>query len=522
MSEDSFKSYIQYETLPDFVIDGNGLRVYLNSDVWILNTAGRGNNLINISRVKNEYFRYVISKYLIFSIERLAPITVLNIANILFTQFSKVGLVDENFNFNNSLELEDKLIQAINKTLSDLRKLNKLDQFYYMTRWYMWCVDYLEYGFSEEYALFLSRIKIPGNIKGQSVRSQDPNEGPLNFELEEPLVRRALLDDSSDVFTHKQQRLAVALCLAFGRNPLNFVRLREEDFWNFAKDFREMDELWQLNIPRIKKRNNPRVLFRTETCQKKLADLINDLLTTNSKYSTSIGLKSLPRPIFMRITPNLKLKGTDSEDYSFHITSEYFYGLVVGWAVRMKIYSPITNKILHLTPRRLRYTFACNMARQGVSRAALAEMLDHSDTQHVCVYFELFDELVGMLDKALASKIGKIIGLFKGEVIADYSLAINGENLNKHLIFVDENNPNDNFKIGVCGQSSLCHLDPPYSCYLCPKFQPYQFADHDRVLSILLEGRDERLKKYEQARLAIQLDDVIYAVGEVSALCKQS
>ena len=60
-----------------------------------------------------------------------------------------------------------------------------------------------------------------------------------------------------------------------------------------------------------------------------------------------------------------------------------------------------------------------------------------------------------------------------------------------------------------------------YWGYLCPKFQPYRHADHEHVLECLLAGREERLKKYENARLGIQLDEVIAAVAQVAKLCKE-
>ncbi|MGR6440065.1 hypothetical protein ACU42Y_20950 [Proteus mirabilis] len=40
-------------------------------------------------------------------------------------------------------------------------------------------------------------------------------------------------------------------------------------------------------------------------------------------------------------------------------------------------------------------------------------------------------------------------------------------------------------------------------------------------MECLLAGREERLKKYENARLGIQLDEVIAAVAQVSKLCEK-
>jgi len=98
---------------------------------------------------------------------------------------------------------------------------------------------------------------------------------------------------------------------------------------------------------------------------------------------------------------------------------------------------------------------------------------------------------------------------------------MNGDRSDKRLAFIDESNPTDHTRIGVCGESSICHLDPPFSCYLCPKFQPYKKADHDHVLECLLKEREARMEKYENARLGIQLDHVIVAVTQVVNLCRE-
>lgn len=41
------------------------------------------------------------------------------------------------------------------------------------------------------------------------------------------------------------------------------------------------------------------------------------------------------------------------------------------------------------------------------------------------------------------------------------------------------------------------------------------------MLESLLNSRNERLEKYENARLGIQLDEVIFAVAQVAEACKK-
>ena len=160
------------------------------------------------------------------------------------------------------------------------------------------------------------------------------------------------------------------------------------------------------------------------------------------------------------------------------------------------------------------------LTNTGISRSELARILDHTDTQHVQVYFELAGGIVEHLDKAAAKGFSKYLDFFRGKIIETADEAVNGELDNKHLSFIDEENPTDQTEIGVCGESKICHLDPPFSCYLCPKFQPYRHADHEHVLDCLLRSRAERIEKYTNSRLGVQLDDVIAAVAQVAKICE--
>lgn len=511
-----------YLQIPDEVIDRAGLRVKTNTVEWILNAASYSHDTINLEVYQHPFLHYAVSIHLIHYIKKLSPTECINIQNDISAHLSRIGFLD-GLSFDWELdEYEEALSRAILDILAMLRSENKLDRFYRICRWYLWCAEHIpECGFNQEIALQLSRVTIPGNVKGEAVRSKDPNTGPLDFELEEPLLRKYLLEDESEVFEHMQQRVAVALCLAFGRNPMNYAQLREEDMKNLTADYPKAKDLWQLHIPRIKKRSKPREFFRAETCDKRLADMILELINKNQQFQTMINDVEMPRALFLRTSHHKKFIGTDNQEWCFHFKSNEFSKLLSQWAKRVNLKHPVTHKIIHLTARRLRYTFACNMARQGVNRATLAEMLDHTDTQHVGVYYDLSEEIVGMLDKALASQVGKVLGWFKGTIIDDDSDAVNGDNPDKHLFFIGENEPEDQTEIGVCGESKLCHLDPPYSCYLCPKFQPYRHADHDHVLELLLKDRDARLKQYKNARLGIQLDDVIFAVGQVVSSCQE-
>jgi integrase len=506
-----------WRTVPEQVIDTSGVPIITSSDKWILELAAK-TTVIEFSSISSPLVKYVVQRYLIKLIETKSN----NEASAFWNEFSRFIMKSDYWAALNSDEFGENLVSAMQFIYKKLKSEKILYSFYRISRWYIFCADHFEeLEFNIDYANTIAAIKIPGNVKGEAVRSNDPEEGPLNLKLELPLLFKALVNDKSNIHQHVKQRVAVYLAVAFGRNSANYSLLRETDLEDI--DIDTTDKF--LNIPRIKKRAKKRSLFVTECPAAELVEQIEGLISLNQDINTSITYKgeniTLARPLFFRIKPVQILLESESPEFAFHMTANQISGLVKSFSKRVNLISPVTNDVMYLTPRRLRYTFATNMARQGISKLALAEMLDHSDTQHVGVYYELGDEITEPLEKAAAKKIGKLIGFFKGNIVKSDEDAVNGARDDKKVPFHTNSENNAEEDIGVCGESQLCFLDPPFSCYLCPKFQPYLEADHENVLNELISSRNQRLDSYEKARLGIQLDDVIYAVAEVAETVKE-
>lgn len=421
--------------------------------------------------------------------------------------------------------LKQKLIILFEKALSEARKEHRLWAMYRPLQWYVWCAEnYPELGFCPVYGMELDAISIPGNPKGEAVRIEDPDRGPLHRSLELPLLIKSMRMDKSTELSHLQEKVALALSIALGRNPANLTFLKEDDLVNLTPDME--DPTWIIRMPRIKKRQlNPRDDMLDEYLDPEFAGYVLELIAANKALATTVesnGKKyEIERPLFIKVDGNKSAMRSRLIDSYFNMTSEAISRLLQQFVRRHNIISPLTGEILRLSARRLRYTLGTALASEGISRKELARILDHTDTQHVQVYFDLAGSIVEHLDRAMAKGFAQYVKLFMGKIIENDSEAINGERDDKHLAFIDESNPSEQTDIGVCGKKAICHLDPPFSCYLCEKFQPYRHANHEHVLDCLLRDRDERLKKYEIARLGVQLDDVILAVVQVAEHCKE-
>lgn len=495
-----------------------------STDVWHLPYAHANSMSINFAKIEDLGIRWATKRYLQGKLEFTST-------HAAYSSFQdvlrEVFRYQSDFEFRGNMNhevLKNKLIKIFEKALSEARKKHRLWAMYRSIQWYVWCAEnYPEIGFCPAYALELDAIQVPGNPKGEAVRMEDVDQGPLHRSLELPLLIKAMRKDSSTKFAHLQEKAALALSIALGRNPANLTYLKEKDLVNLTPDSDE--PTWVINMPRIKKRQlNPRDDMLQEYLDPEFASYLLELIEANKKIETTIEINNkrfeIDKPIFINEEGNQSALRAKLVDYHLNVTSKAITSLLKKFVIRNNIISPLTGELLRISARRLRYTLGTALAAEGISKKELARILDHTDTQHVLVYFELAGSIVEHLDKATAKGFAKYLNLFRGNIVNDDSEAVNGNRDDKHLSFFDESNPTEQTDIGVCGNESVCHLDPPYSCYLCEKFQPYRHADHDHVLECLLQDRDIRMKKYENSRLGIQLDDVIIAVAQVADQCR--
>ncbi|MDI5922517.1 tyrosine-type recombinase/integrase [Halomonas sp. LR5S13] len=505
--------------IPDCFSTRDRKTVQSGTDTWVLPDPGIRTPRIDFSIITDHSIKWAVKSYIKMVMETQSSRS----ANNDYADLRRLVIckLDEHYD-----DLEGRLIEVYEDLLSESREAQKTWQCYRVFKWYLWCADnYPELGFSEDYANRLDAVELGGNPKGYAVKSEDPAKGPL-APIEFKLLISALKNDDDQTFSAIQQRAAISLLIATGRNPQNLTFLRESDLMNVAPE--GVEPCYILKMPRIKKGFlSPRDDLLEESIDEAIAGHIVALIDKNKEIRDDLKFDrfsgSLPDALFINTDGNSSALLSYDWDNALNMSSQQLSLLVERFSSRVNIVSPVTKKILRIYPRRLRYTFACNMVSEGVSRRELARMLDHSDTQNVGVYYQVASKIVPHLDKAMAKEYASILGLFRGKVVTSDAAAVNGDREDKHLSFHGLQNEDVNGEeIGVCGDSEVCHLDPPYSCYLCHKFQPYATADHDHVLSCLLENREEKIKKYESKRIGVQLDDVIIAVAEVAERCKES
>ena len=88
---------------------------------------------------------------------------------------------------------------------------------------------------------------------------------------------------------------------------------------------------------------------------------------------------------------------------------------------RRKIISPRTNKIMHVTPVRLRHTGATLLAFGGVARDLIQEILEHESAGSAQAYIDAISSEIGKaIDKAdrnLGNIISQLSKSFSGTIV---------------------------------------------------------------------------------------------------------
>jgi hypothetical protein len=485
--------------IPHSIIDRDGQPIDVSGNRWVF-PLGPSTQTYGW-KVESPLLRHTLMSFAINRIVRIssrAGSTVTQNIPIMLRQSSSYDRLAS------ALDLES-FRNALTLVMQELAERLRNNQTYWRywlpVAWFKWGASRVaDLGFDQIFAQRLESMRIPGGPKGAAVRSGDPLIGALDHELERPLLQLALIADASTKHSHLQQKLAIALTLAFGRNPLSLRMLFEEDFQPDTDVAGA--PVHSLAIPLIKKRQAPRTSFQTFIIAPSLASLITQVIEANQEMRPSTG--NVPqsslisgehraRPLFMCREPRRVILETSEHKFAHSLSGSRFNGMLINFVKRHKIVSPITGNLLHITPRRMRYTFATDMVDMGLSKTELAVALGHSDTQSVSVYYDIGARIVPHLEKAARGRIEPILEMFMPSSKPAEALP------------------------GSC-EKGTNRLEAPLTCYLCPAFKPYAEVDHSRVLETLEAARLSQsisTGEPDQSDLQLILDSITRVINSI-------
>lgn len=360
----------------------------------------------------------------------------------------------------------------------------------------------LGFGIASDEALeYLATATIRGNIKGTSVRTRDPDKGAFT-DTELLAIQSALNNAYANGVISLNQFAITWLFLAYGPRPIQIAALKERDL---VVSENEEGRLYALRMPRAKQHGEKaRDSFKTRYCGKQVGTLLEQVIKNNDSRRRDLGLAENDCPMFIA-----KEEGR-LPSLRFHITSDRI-GEVVNDTIRR-----ITG--LKTNARRFRITLAQRAVDDGKDKYTVAELLDHSDTQNVEVYYEASPAMVLRLDRHLAMEMAPLAHAFAGVVVTTEKEARRGEDRSSR-IFDRSLSDNVSEALGTCGQMSFCGLAAPFACYTCRHFQPWLDGPHDEFLEALVADRDRLEAEGYSAKIYTIRDRTILAVAEVIQLC---
>lgn len=163
-------------------------------------------------------------------------------------------------------------------------------------------------------------------------------------------------------------------------------------------------------------------------------------------------------------------------------------GTIKGWLAcveRMQGFpiSPRTHQPLKVTRgHRFRHTLGTDLSNAGLDEWTMARALMHTNTMTVRKYRAVSPELLALIDAKMSDHLALVVNAFTGIIVTDRTSAKNGDRADRQIE-----------DLAVCGATAACHLDAPYTCYACGKFQPLLHADHHAVLERLERRREQTI-----------------------------
>lgn len=337
--------------------------------------------------------------------------------------------------------------------------------------------------------------------KNDPVLSLDPEKGPFT-QPEQDALHQWLHEQ----FCHKnldpEHYLYVRLMMIYGQRG---TQLREMIFDDFIKS----DQGCKLRIHWAKQQNDDAANFRSKS---ETFNLDEDLYKTVKAYQAVV-LARLKQeypgradwdkavshvPLFRR-----KLAGQgstwldgktpillddpdhkaleDAPQPKFHVparsTKAWLESMesMPGFPISSRTHLPLKITKGH----RFRYTLGTDLSNAGLDEWSIARALMHSDTRTVRKYRQVSAELMALIDEKMSDHLALVVNAFTGAIVRDRASAKNGDKVDRQIE-----------DLAVCGADALCHLDAPFSCYPCSKFQPLFGADHSVALARMERRRE--------------------------------
>lgn len=492
----------------NFRISKMGYEFDSSLDIWELD----GSRVLNLGRIRDidgstqDGFRKALCRYA----EELSAET----CNLMFSNFNMY------FDFTGYRSISVAGLTKWRASLTDEteHRLGALKAF--LIAWNEWRYP----GIDDDVVQYLNELTLKGMIKGKAVRSADVYSGPLTLN-----EQGAILDWASNAFNINSINLteyAYFLTLIFtGRRSVQIRSLRAVDIV-YREDSKGHD--YVIRFPRVKQTGvGFRKAFRSIAINEDLYLVLENQAERSKLQVERILGKKLPLeirqqiPIFLEEDRVNSLRDIDNLIFCLnkipdflHMTRSQSMILLRNMSVSCTARSERTGEFINFTSRRFRYTKGTNLARRGVTGVALAEALDHSDTQNIDVYTGNTEEMAQQIDAIMSPILAPLAQAFAGKLIASERDALRANDPHSRV-------KNDSANaIGSCGTFTFC-ASGYRACYTCTYFQAWLDAPHEEVLNEILSERARQADAGVSKEVIGSTDRLLLAVQQVVLMCER-
>ncbi len=364
--------------------------------------------------------------------------------------------------------------------------------------------------------------------KNDPVLSLDPEKGPF-IQAEQDALHQWLHEQFCHQNLDPERYLYLRLLMVYGQRGAQFRMMVFDDFI-------KCEQGYEIRIHWAKQKDEDGAGFRAKS---ETFNLDEDLYNTVQAYKAIVlarlkqeypgsadwdkAIKHVPLfrrkfkgkgqtlnvnsiPVLVDDTDHKALE--DAPQRRLHVTNGTKYWLESMERMTSFPISPRTHQPLKISKgHRFRYSLGTDLSNAGLDEWSMARALMHSDTRTVRKYRQVSQELMSLIDEKMSDHLALVVNAFTGTIVRDRASAKNGDRVDCQIE-----------DLAVCGANATCHLDAPFSCYACSKFQPLLGADHRAAIERMERRRAQTIATDKTT--GIVWDRAILACRKVILDCK--
>ncbi len=272
-------------------------------------------------------------------------------------------------------------------------------------------------GIDESAVELLKHLDLKIKKSGQSVLQDDPTEGPLTKEEHTSLIKAMNHAYRKGELSLPHYAISLLISLT-GRRPQQLVMLKYKDLLQKNLDNGEVE--YVISVPRVKQRGKE-LQYRELAIISEVASIVQLQANQSVKHVEQALGKTLDDyskrevPVFLNEDKLSDLSITDSiflEYNKLHAKPTIANVALKSIVNNENVISNRTGSILNITPRRLRYTIATMLAKDGHNVNTIAELLDHSSTSSAGIYIKNHADSVERIDSAVSEQLSFVADIF--------------------------------------------------------------------------------------------------------------